>query len=148
MSPPTPNEPTILRHVFAAEAVKPKSSKPKSKRPSPISLRLTEEERAQLEREAEGLSLSAYVRERLFGDDARPRKTRGKHPVKDHAALARVLSALGRSNLADDLSTLQWSVCDGSFVVGEACEDAIMQACDDVRAMRHDLMRALGIRSE
>ncbi len=148
MSKPTPNEPPVLRHVFTAEAAKPKSQKPKPKRPAPISLRLTEEERARLEHEAQGISLSAYVRERLFGDVAQPRRTRGKHPVKDHAALARVLSALGRSNLADDLSTLQWSVCDGSFVVGEACEDAIMNACDDVRAMRHDLMRALGIRTE
>ena len=46
------------------------------------------------------MSLGAYIRERLFGEDAAPRKTRGKFPVKDHEALGRVLAALGSSRLS------------------------------------------------
>lgn len=43
------------------------------KRPSPLSVRLTDEERARLERDAGSMSLNAYIRERLFGEDVAPR---------------------------------------------------------------------------
>lgn len=60
----------------------------KEPRLPPFSLRLNFEERAQLERDAAGLSLGAYVRERIFdGSKPSPRR-RGKFPVKDQKALA------------------------------------------------------------
>jgi hypothetical protein len=74
--------------------------------PSPFSLRLTFEERARLEQAAAGLSLGAYIRQRLFDGNAAPRRTRGKHPVKDHEALGRVLAELGRSRIANNLNQL------------------------------------------
>jgi len=42
------------------------------KDPLPSSLRLTYEERVQLEAEADGKPLGAYIRERLLGDDVAP----------------------------------------------------------------------------
>jgi hypothetical protein len=74
--------------------------------PPPFSLRLTFEERAMLETAAAGMPVGAYIREKLFGPDASHRKTRGKAPVKDHQALARVLGALGGSRLASNLNQL------------------------------------------
>lgn len=77
---------------------------PNDQTPSPFSLRLSFEERAQLERDAAGLSLSAYVRERIFdGSKTTPRR-RGKFPVKDQKALASVLAMLGQSRLANNLN--------------------------------------------
>lgn len=115
--------------------------------PVPFSLRLSFEERAQLESEAAGKPVGAYIRQRLFRDKETPRKARGKHPVKDHAALGRVLGALGKSRISNNLNQLARAVNTGSLPVSPETEADIRQACEDVRAMRHDLLVALGARS-
>ena len=51
-------------------------------KPAYVSLRVTPEEKAQLRRDAAGIPLSAYVRDRLLGDNAKPRRGRGKFPVE------------------------------------------------------------------
>ena len=112
-----------------------------------VSLRVSSEEKARLQREAAGLSISAYVRERLFGEAARPRKTRGKFPVKDHEALARVLRALGCSNLAQDFDALSWAVRDGSVQLDDDSKRAFVRACADVSAMHRELIAALGLKA-
>lgn len=114
--------------------------------PVPFSLRLSFEERAQLEQDAAGQPLGAYMREQLLGEKKSPRRPRGKFPVKDHAALGRVLAALGQSRIANNLNQLARAVNTGSLPVSPDTEDALREACQDVRAMRHDLLLALGIR--
>ncbi len=113
--------------------------------PVPFSLRLSFEERAQLENEAAGIPVGAYIRQRLFRDKETPRKRRGKSPVKDHVALGRVLGALGQSRISNNLNQLAKAVNTGSLPVTQETEDAIKQACDDVKAMRQDLLLALGV---
>lgn len=125
-----------------------KSKPRKPKRPTPVSLRLTLDERARLEREADGRSLSDHIRERLFNGDAAPRKIRGLKPVKDRQALARVLSALGRSGLAEDFGTLAWALEDGQLCLSAESEHALRRACGQINAMRRDLVAALGLRPE
>lgn len=112
----------------------------------PFSLRLSFEERAQLEKEAAGEPVGAYIRQQLFNGKQKPRRTRGKFPVKDHAALGRVLAALGQSRIANNLNQLAKAANIGSLPVTPETEDAICRACKDVQAMRHDLLRALGTR--
>ncbi|ARE41345.1 Glycosyltransferase [Rhodovulum sp. P5] len=112
--------------------------------PSPFCLRLTFEERARLERDAAGMALGAYVRDCLFGEDAVPRKTRGKFPVKDHEALGRVLAALGGSRLASNVNQLAKAVNTGSLPVTPETEDDLIEACEAIQAMRRDLLDALG----
>jgi len=111
----------------------------------PFSLRLTAEERAQLERQAAGLSLGAYIRERLLNSGESPRRTRGKFPVKNHTALAQVLALLGRSELAASLATLARAVRTGSLPVTPETETALQKACQDVAAIKSMVMKALGI---
>jgi hypothetical protein len=110
----------------------------------PFSLRLTFEERARLEHEATGMSLGAYIRLRLFGDDVAPRKTRGRQPVKDHEALGRVLGALGGSRLSQNLNQLAKAVNTGSLPVTPETERDLREACASVALLRADLIRALG----
>lgn len=98
-----------------------------------------------LERDAAGMSLSAYARERLFGLDTKPCRTRGKFPVKDHAKLATVLSALGRSNLARDFDALDVAVHNGTVHLTPESNRAFQRACADISAMRRDLLAALGM---
>ena len=96
----------IPTHNFNRLAPPSTAKKPKETKLTPFSLRLTFEERAQLEQDAADMALGAYIRERLFGEDVAPRKTRGKAPVKDYEALGRVLGALGSSRLSSNLNQL------------------------------------------
>lgn len=118
-----------------------------SKYPPPFSLRLTFEERSKLERDAAGMALGAYIRERVLGEDAAPRKTRGKFPVKDHEALGRVLGQLGTSHLSNNVNQLAKAVNTGSLSVSPEIERDLQEACAAIRVMREELVRALGGRS-
>jgi len=115
--------------------------------PVPFSLRLTFEERAALERAAADMPLGAYIRSRILGEDARPRKTRNKRPVEDYAALGQVLSELGRSRIANNLNQLAHAANSGSLPVTPDTEAALVESCRDVQALRAEVIRALGLRS-
>lgn len=117
----------------------------KKRRAPPLSLRLSAEERARLECDAAGLSLSAYIKGRLFGEDAPRRITRGKAPVKDHQVLAQLLALLGTSHLANNLNLLARAAHTGSLPVTPDTEEELRQACVAVTAMRLMLMQALGM---
>ncbi|WP_188063481.1 hypothetical protein [Sphingobium sp. KCTC 72723] len=54
----------------------------KPPRPAPLSVRLSPENRARLERDAAGMSLGSYIHWRLFDPDTPPPRRRGKNPVK------------------------------------------------------------------
>ena len=114
----------------------------------PFSLRFTREERAQLEQDAVGISLGAYIRSRLFEESLPKRRTRSKHPVKDHQELAKVLAELGRSRLANNLNQLAKAANSGSLEVTLDTEQALQNACSDIRWMRHILMASLGLLPE
>ncbi len=120
----------------------------KPKTPPPLSLRLTREERARLERDALGRSLSAHIRERLFGEQVAKRKSRGKEPVKDHQALARVLGLLGKSRIANNLNQLARDANCGALAMDEVTARQIEEAYAHVQSMRAELIRALGLMEE
>ena len=111
---------------------------------SPFSLRLTFEERSRLEKDAAGMPLGAYIRSKVFGEDAARRKTRGKFPVKDWKALSHVLGSLGKSRLANNLNQLARAANSGSLPVTPDTEKALREACKEVEAIRRELLRALG----
>jgi len=137
---------TKLTHKFNnLEVYAPPTEKPATKKPTPFSLRLSFDERARLEQDASGMALGAYIRDRLFGEEAAPRQTRGHFPVKDYAALGRVLAALGQSRLSNNLNQLAKAVNTGSLPVTPETEADLRQACKDVQAMRRDLLIALGL---
>ena len=138
--------PQNLTASFAYQS-KPPKKPTKRKRPAPISLRLTDEERARLLRDAAGMSINSYVRDQLFGADAKRSKRRGLAPVKDHQALAQVLGALGRSDLHRNISTISDAVRDGTVHLCPDVECSVSEACAHIAAMRRDLVRALGLKS-
>lgn len=110
-----------------------------------ITLRLSEEELNRLQHATAGMTLSAYVRERLFGKTASLRKVRNPSPVKDQQALARVLGLLGQSEIATSLSTLGYEARCGSILLDEVTYAKIDAACAHVANMRHHLIAALGL---
>lgn len=118
------------------------------KYPPPFSLRFTFDERAKLDMLRGSMPLGRYIREQLLGDDAAPRKKRGRYPVKDQEALGRVLGALGASRLSQNLNQLARASNSGSLPVSPDVEEELRQACADVKAMREELLRALGSLSD
>ena len=122
-------------------------AKPEAKKaeyPPPFSLRLTYEERARLDAERGSKALAAYIRERLFGVDAAPRKKRGNSPVQDKEALGRMAGALGQSRLSQNMNQLAKAVNSGSLPVTPETEAEIKEACREISEMRTELLAALG----
>lgn len=123
-----------------------------TKRQTPFSLRLSFEERANLERLAAGESLSSFIKRHVFTEEGRrnaaPPTKRGKAPVKDHILLGQVLAALGRSRLSQNLNQLAKAVNTGNLPLDYDVERDLRQACGDVQAMRSILMRALGMKTD
>lgn len=108
-----------------------------------ISLRVTFEEKARLQREAVGVSVSDHMRQRLFDDYTPPPRRRGKNPVKDHQALAQVLGKLGQSRLSSNLNQMARSANSGSLPVTPDTEAAILEALAEIHEIKRLLMDAL-----
>ena len=122
--------------------------KDQKKRPSPVSLRLSFEEKQQLKEMAGRQTVNAYIKARLFDPDAPVRQARGLNPVKDQKTLAQVLGLLGSSRLADNLDDLATAARVGALPLDAETSCSIRRACDDVRIMRRFLLAALGIRDD
>lgn len=111
----------------------------------PFAIRLTEEERKELERRAGEMAVGSYMKTVLFAGGGERRRGARK-PVKDHAALAQVLACLGASRLPESLDRLAKAAESGLIEWDEDAPVAIKRACEDIAVMRLLLMRALGFR--
>lgn len=110
-----------------------------------ITLRLTEEEDAKLRQLCEGMTVSAYVRQRLFGENIARRKRRSHVPVQDQASMARVLGMLGDSRIANNLNQLAFHANTGTLLIDDQTTDQINEAYEHICFMRDELIKALGL---
>lgn len=110
-----------------------------------VSLRLTFEEKARLQADAAGMSVSEYMRWRLFDPNNPPPRRRGKNPVKDHKALAQALGLLGQSRLSSNLNQLARSANTGSLPVTPDTEAALLHALNEIHEIRRLLIEALNL---
>lgn len=111
---------------------------------SPVTLRLTPEERERLEELASGMTLSAYIRACVFAREARRRKQRPKNVVADKKAAAEALALLGQSRITSNLNQLAYHANVGALVIDEAEKAQIAEAYAYVLSIRSLLMQALG----
>jgi len=132
------------RDFNAVAAANPK----KKPREAPFSLRLSFDEKALLRAAANGVPLGAYIKAKLFDEPLEKVRRRNTNPVKDHEALGRVLGALGKSRLSQNLNQIARAANMGALPVSPELEDELRQACADVEALRKELLRALGSLSE
>jgi alanyl-tRNA synthetase len=120
----------------------------KKSRPTPVSVRFSDEEREQLKKDAEGQSLNSYIKSRVF-DEAIPRKRKyNANPVTDMQLLAQTLSALGQTEVFKNLNTIIEQLENGTLVLTPETEEQINVACLCVINMRNDLIKALGLRPD
>jgi hypothetical protein len=138
------SEGSSINATFQSVSVKRKSARKHSPR---VTLRLTEEELARLKRAAEGVSISAYIRKQLFGDQASLRKTRNRVPVKNQKALAQVLGKLGETRIANNLNQIAYEANCGSLLMDQQTEEELKIACAHIAWMRVKLIEALGLKA-
>ena len=119
--------------------------RPHGKREAPFSLRLTFEERAQIEANAGTMPVGAYIKSLLLASDAPKYRKRRSAPGADQELLAQVLACLGATRIANNLNQLARATNIGSFYFDDDTKRMIRDACNDVHIMRQMLMRALGI---
>ena len=120
-------------------------AKRRSNATRPFSVRLSDAERQQLKAEAGAQSLGTYVRARLLDNAARRRASAS---VQDPAALSQILGKLGRLQLANSLSDLATAARVGAIAVTPELEQELRTVCRDVRDIRDNLVRALGLKPE
>lgn len=133
-----------LSRNFGDTAKPVEKSTPRKKRPSPISLRLPDHELTALRKAAAGRSINGYIRESLFGDAA---PIDASKPVReDHAALARVLGALGQSDIYTRLAAISLAIEQNRVSMDRETAASVREACDTVVQIRADLLIALGLR--
>ena len=128
-----------LEADFAAAA----RQKLKKKRPSPLSVRLSEEQREQLKRDAMGMSLNAYVLLKLF--DAPKRK---KQPTKRDKAIASALRRMAHSGIAGFLASQIVAQEEGRLGLSQSEEEELREAYTECFRIRHDLVVALGLQTK
>ena len=142
--------PQSTAEAFNDAALTSPSAKPKQgkrREISPLVIRLTVEERSRLEELAAGMTLSAYVRACLFGQEAKRRKRRPKDAVADKKAAAEALALLGQSRIANNLNQLAYHANIGALEIGASEREQIDEAYAHVLAIRTLLVTALGTSS-
>ena len=125
-----------------------KASKQLKKKSPRVTLRFTEEEYAKLVQAADGVSLSAYVRGKLFGENVSLHKTRSRVPVVNQQVLAQILGKLGQSGISDSLTQIAYEARCGSLLLDEQTEQEIKLACAQIAWIRVRLIEALGLKAK
>ena len=120
--------------------------KPK-KRPSPFSIRFTEEERARLEYDAEGMAIGEYIKWRIFHDSNPKRKVRNRRPIKDHVELTKALGLLGSSNIPKHLGTIAKHLDNSTHIITPDIEKSLIEALEDIHSIRNAIFIALGLKT-
>lgn len=141
MSVRKPEQAGRIAQPFKSAAHK---SKQKRRVISPLTLRLTPDERAKLEELAAGMTLSAYIRACVFATETRRRKKRPKNVIEDKKAAAEALALLGQSRIASNLNQLAHHANIGALIVGAVEKEQIAEANAHLLAIRGLLMQALG----
>lgn len=111
-----------------------------------VSFRVNDAERTRLHKLAGSQRLGSYAREQLLGPDSKRRKTRGRAPVKDHGALAEILSKLGRSELASAIGGLLLAGEEGKVHLSDDQACCLRKVETELVFIRTILVKALGLR--
>lgn len=119
--------------------------------PPPFSMRFTKEERKSLELAAAGRPLAAYIRWLIFKEDMpeMPKKrARGESTSQDHKQLAKLLGALGKSRIANNINQLARAANSGSLPVSEEIIKSLKESVAAINWMRDTLIKGMGIKPQ
>lgn len=111
-----------------------------AKRPSPLSLRLSVDERARLERMANGKPLGGFIKSRLFSERRKTATQSGREEV------AHVLALFGQSGIGPAIRSMARDAERGTLPLDPETQASIRAACADLAVIKSLLMKALGIK--
>ena len=114
------------------------------KRPSPLSLRLSAKERAELERRARGRPLSEYIKDVLFANTRAPIRIRGQI-LEDRQLYAKGLGLLGQSEVFTSLKQICAALESGSLPYSAEIRDEMLEAHRTIREIRGLLISSMGL---
>ena len=115
----------------------------KGKRPAPLSLRLSTDERAKLEKQAGGLALGAYIKSVVFEDAAPKYRKRKTLPSAEKQLLAEILVRLSDTRTSANLNQIAKHLNQGTLVIDDELEADLKRAVAEMAWMRTTLVKAI-----
>lgn len=115
----------------------------RGRRSAPLSIRVTDEERALLASRSGREPVSRYIKRILFADNSVSR-CRAVRVVADQKLLGQLLALLGQSSLATNVRVLTHQASVGVLNCDEATTERLSRACREITELRDVLMVALG----
>lgn len=112
-----------------------------------LTINLTDEQHAMLVQQSGNRSLAEHARVKLFGKAARSKKPI-RQPKNDQVLLARILAALGSSDMAGSMRDIAAAARNGALPESPDMLLSLNAACLTIQKMRVDLVKALGIKPE
>lgn len=112
-----------------------------------LTINLTAEQHAKLVGLAGNRSLSEYSRIQLFGEEGKSKK-RIRKPRNDEVLLARILAALGSSDMPASMREIADAARNGALPESPDVLLSLQAACLTIEKMRLDLIKALGVKRE
>ncbi len=115
--------------------------------PAPYSIRFSTEEREELDRLADGIKWSAYIKAVLFIERRKPARN-VVAPLQDKKLYAKLLATLGASRISQNINQLAKAVNSGSLPVSAEVEEHIKEACQAILWMRDTLIKCMGLKPQ
>lgn len=110
-----------------------------------LTIRVSDKQRALLAHRAGNRPVSDYIRHKLDIADS-SKQTRSYKPQADAALAAKILAALGSSELAASMRDIAEAARNGALEDSDDLRLSLHAACLTIEQMRDDLVRALGLK--
>ena len=114
------------------------------RRPAPFSIRLSAQERANLEAEAQGTPLGAYIKAKALGGPALKRAA----SVADRQALAQALALLGKTHYANNLTLLAHLANMGALPLTPEVMAELESTLKLIGEVRNLLLKGMGLKAD
>lgn len=115
----------------------------KENRTKTVLFRLSESEHERLVRAAGDLTLSAYLRAVLLGNELQKVRM-NKKPVKDYTQLSQALNLMMQSRLSPNINQIAKAVNCGMVIMPDEAIVTLEEAQAELSEIRHLLLTALG----
>lgn len=109
-----------------------------------IPFRVSEDDYARLLAAAGDMSVSAYIRARLFDEDMKAARKKNKIPQAEQKILVALLSELGKSRLSQNINQIAKAVNCGMVLMPDEAITQLADAQTEIKALRTTLLSALG----
>lgn len=113
--------------------------------PATITIRVKPEQRQELEKRANGRSLSEYIKDVLFNEDRKISRTIGMQ-IQDQKLLGQLIGILGQSGIPENLHHIHKSMLSGSYPLKNQAVEELFDEIEKLRSFRKACIKAIGIK--